>query len=318
MDKVIFSVITPTHNRAHLIRRAYNSLLRQSYKGFIWYVLDDGSIDNTESVVKELQEEGLINIEYRYIPNGFTYKAMKLAAEIVSTPYIVRIDDDDELLDNCLEAFKEEWETIEREGLVDIGEIRALAKKDDGSVAGNYQPTIGQHPLDTTYLYQNFYERKELENVCCRKTEVWRQLFLESDEKLWLFDKITYFDEQINWNRLSRICKTRYIFVFLRLYHETKGESITTSVSKLTKQNVINKVFNRYVLLNELRDYYFIWPSRMIRFLATYVTYGMALHLRGKDMYNALASPISRFFYVLISPICKVMSIRVRSKISDI
>jgi len=46
MPKV--SVIIPTYNRAHLVGRAIQSVLDQTYKDFELIVVDDGSIDNTE------------------------------------------------------------------------------------------------------------------------------------------------------------------------------------------------------------------------------------------------------------------------------
>jgi len=46
MPKV--SVIIPTYNRAHLLARAIQSVLDQTYNDFELIVVDDGSIDNTE------------------------------------------------------------------------------------------------------------------------------------------------------------------------------------------------------------------------------------------------------------------------------
>ena len=54
--KPTVSVIIPTYNRAHLIGRAIQSVLKQTYQDFEVIVVDDGSIDNTEEVVKKIQE----------------------------------------------------------------------------------------------------------------------------------------------------------------------------------------------------------------------------------------------------------------------
>ena len=42
-----FSVVMPTYNNAAFIRRAVNSLLRQSYPGWELIIVDDGSDDDT-------------------------------------------------------------------------------------------------------------------------------------------------------------------------------------------------------------------------------------------------------------------------------
>ena len=50
------SVIIPTYNRAHLIGRAIQSVLNQTYSDFELIIVDDRSTDNTEKVVKICQK----------------------------------------------------------------------------------------------------------------------------------------------------------------------------------------------------------------------------------------------------------------------
>ena len=49
------TIITPTYNRAKTLPKVFESLLHQSFKDFLWIVLDDGSTDNTEKVVENFQ-----------------------------------------------------------------------------------------------------------------------------------------------------------------------------------------------------------------------------------------------------------------------
>lgn len=304
----LFTILTPTHNRAHLLGRLYKSLQRQTLKDFKWMIVDDGSTDETATVVRSFQEEHVLDIEYHFIENGFLYKAMKLAGELVETPYIIRMDDDDELTDNALEVFKTEWERIDSEGVDDIGEIRALAIRDDGTISGHYQPKLNQPPLDTTYLERNMNRNLQLENVSCRRSEIWKQLFHDDDK--WLFNKVNYISDSIFWNRLSRLARSRYIFVGLRLYHDT-GNSISKVNSKVTRQNAYNKVFSRYVLLNELQDYYFKKPFYFFRELLAFGSYGLALHLQYNKLVYALANKGMRLLFVVFTPVTWLLSKRI-------
>lgn len=51
------SIITITYNRAHLIGDTIQSVLNQTYTDFEHIIIDDGSTDNTEEVVKNFNDE---------------------------------------------------------------------------------------------------------------------------------------------------------------------------------------------------------------------------------------------------------------------
>ena len=51
-DTPYFSIVIPAYNRAHLISKTLDSVLNQSYENFEVIIVDDGSTDNTEEVVK--------------------------------------------------------------------------------------------------------------------------------------------------------------------------------------------------------------------------------------------------------------------------
>ena len=53
----ILTIFTPAYNRAHTLTRTYESLKNQSCKEFIWLIVNDGSTDDTEKLVKRWQKE---------------------------------------------------------------------------------------------------------------------------------------------------------------------------------------------------------------------------------------------------------------------
>lgn len=61
--KFLVSVIIPTYNRADVVSRAVNSVLKQSYKNIEIIVVDDASEDQTARVVQQLKDENEINAE---------------------------------------------------------------------------------------------------------------------------------------------------------------------------------------------------------------------------------------------------------------
>ena len=71
-----FTVFTPTYNRAYVLRRAFESLQRQTFKNFEWVIVDDGSTDNTKRVLAELAQEASFPVRYFYQTHGHKKKAI--------------------------------------------------------------------------------------------------------------------------------------------------------------------------------------------------------------------------------------------------
>ena len=56
---MLITIFTPAYNRGHLLHRVYESLCKQTFKDFEWVVVDDGSKDDTRSVVDKFRVESL-------------------------------------------------------------------------------------------------------------------------------------------------------------------------------------------------------------------------------------------------------------------
>lgn len=55
--KDLVSVVLPTYNRERTLHRAINSVLQQTYHEIELIVVDDGSTDQTRSVVQTYKDE---------------------------------------------------------------------------------------------------------------------------------------------------------------------------------------------------------------------------------------------------------------------
>jgi len=96
-----FSVIIPTYNRAHIIARAVKSVLLQSFQNFEIIVVDDGSTDNTENIVKSIGDERIIY--FKHEKNKGQNAALNTALLAAKGNYIAFLDSDDEWLPTMLE-----------------------------------------------------------------------------------------------------------------------------------------------------------------------------------------------------------------------
>lgn len=113
MNKNIqLTIVTPTYNRAKMLPNLYRSLCEQTSKNFIWLIIDDGSKDNTEEVVKAYKKEKRLNIQYYYQKNSGKYVAHNTGVLMCSTELFLCVDSDDELLPHAVEIIEHTWEGI--------------------------------------------------------------------------------------------------------------------------------------------------------------------------------------------------------------
>lgn len=107
------TVFTPAYNRAHTLSRTYDSLKKQSNKDFIWLIVDDGSSDSTEELVKAWQKkEKEFEIQYIYKENGGMHTAHNVAYENIHTELNVCIDSDDCLSDDAVNLIWNAWQEV--------------------------------------------------------------------------------------------------------------------------------------------------------------------------------------------------------------
>ena len=103
------TVFTPTYNRAHTLGRTYQSLCSQTCKDFEWLVVDDGSTDDTKSLVNKWHAENHISIRYIYKENGGLYTGYNTAYMNIDSELCVCIDSDDYMPDNAVELIVSHW-----------------------------------------------------------------------------------------------------------------------------------------------------------------------------------------------------------------
>jgi len=92
-NKPLVSVIVTTFNRADLIGETIESILNQTYTNFELIIVDDGSTDNTEGVVKKYNDK---KIQYIKTGNwGGPAHPRNIGIKKAKGEYIAFCDDDD-------------------------------------------------------------------------------------------------------------------------------------------------------------------------------------------------------------------------------
>jgi glycosyltransferase involved in cell wall biosynthesis len=113
------------------------ALLRQTCKEFEWLIIDDGSTDNTKSLVESWIAEDKIKIRYIYQENSGVHIARNNAINNISSELNVCVDSDDYLVDDAIESVLNLWD---EKGGHNYAGIIGWDIYEDGSVVGNTFP----------------------------------------------------------------------------------------------------------------------------------------------------------------------------------
>jgi len=87
------SVILPVHNGEKYIKQALDSILNQTHHDFECIVLDDGSIDRTQEIIKSYHDHRILYLRDEQ-NQGLVYQLNKGLNEARSE-FVVRMDGDD-------------------------------------------------------------------------------------------------------------------------------------------------------------------------------------------------------------------------------
>ncbi|MEQ9485752.1 glycosyltransferase family 2 protein [Coleofasciculus sp. F4-SAH-05] len=95
------SVCIPTYNRANYLVNSVNSVLSQTYKDFELIICDDGSTDDTPTVVSQWDDSRIRYV--RHENNIGRSKNMRSGFDAAQGDYFIKFDDDDALTPEFLE-----------------------------------------------------------------------------------------------------------------------------------------------------------------------------------------------------------------------
>lgn len=135
------SIVTPTYNRATLLNKLYESIYencKDSDFQVEWLIMDDGSTDDTKTVVEKFEKNSRFKIKYFYQENAGKMQALNNLTQKCEGELIIECDSDDYFSED---AFKIIEETIKKNH--DFNDIYAfvfLKYDQNGNNMGNDFP----------------------------------------------------------------------------------------------------------------------------------------------------------------------------------
>lgn len=205
MDKgpynFMFTIFTPTYNRAHLLPRAYKSLLEQTFRDFEWIVIDDGSTDNTAELVRQWQREADFPIRYYWQENSGKHVAHNRAVQLAQGRLFVVLDSDDWLVSNALERVLHHWVSIPASKRDEYVAVVGLYVYPSGEIVGTRFP---EDIMDANAITIRTIYKVEGDKFGVNRTDVLREYPFPED----LGHFVT---EALVWRRIALKYKERYV-----------------------------------------------------------------------------------------------------------
>ena len=128
MEDKLLTIFTPTYNRGYRLPELYASLCRQTNPSFVWLIVDDGSTDGTEEVVRKWRSEKKAEIVYLRQSNQGKSAAHNVGVQNTKTPLFLCVDSDDYLTDNAVEEISAVWKKC-RPGTVGVIALRSVTRR---------------------------------------------------------------------------------------------------------------------------------------------------------------------------------------------
>lgn len=219
----VFTVFTPTFNRAGLLRHAYNCLRDQTFRDFEWLIVDDGSRDGTRELVEEWQRAKDLDVVYLYQENRGKHVAFNRAAARARGELLLPLDSDDVCVPTALERLLKWWLDIPEREREQYSGVSCQCADKQGRIVGERFPSavVDAYPVDFVVS-----QRIQGEKWGFCRVDVLRAFpFPENPGE-------HFVPEGLVWNRIGRHYKIRFIDEPLRIYEPLPG-GLTKSIVPL-------------------------------------------------------------------------------------
>lgn len=269
MDKTV-SVVIPVYNSSKYILSAIDSVFSQDYKNHEIIVVDDGSTDDTCSVI-ESKYLGKVNIIK--IKNSGVSVARNIGINLSNGYYIAFLDSDD-LWESSKLA--KQVKAIEEDKENGVSYTSRFIIKNENIITSEERKSWSGFVLNKI-LIRNF--------ICLSSVLIKKECFL----KCGFFDETLKVSEDYDlWIRVSN----RYKFVYLDerlVYYRVTPGSLTKNVSRM----IINahKVFLKNTLDNDI--------SKNVKFLTYVFFYSDTFKTTGHYFYDINNYRVAKNFFFL-------------------
>ena len=242
------SIIIPVYNAQKYIKKCIESIKNQTFKDIDIILIDDGSTDNSGSICDEYaMQDSRIRVFHK--ENGGVSSARNLGIEKAIGDYIMFVDADDYLKQNCLE---ECIKIITAYNKIDVLKFNFIKKTDHIEFKHSFN-------INTNYLYVyndyiKLYECVFLHDDLC---PVWAALFkrelvknLKFDESIKLGEDFKFFIQALLVSNNIYVDDNAYYYYYVNHNSATHYFDINKKIKLLEDGISVNKYIENVISSN--------------------------------------------------------------------
>jgi glycosyltransferase involved in cell wall biosynthesis len=302
----LFTVFTPTYNRAHTLHRVFDSLCTQTLRDFEWIVVDDGSIDNTAKLVADWAKTADFPIRYFKQEHSGKHIAHNLAIREARGKFFVPLDSDDACVSIALERMGYHWSTIPAGDCASFSGVSGLCQDQNGRVIGDNYPS---DPFDSTLRERKYLYRLRGETWGSALTEIVRRFPFPE------IKGTNFIPEGVVWLEMAKKYRDRCVNEVFRIYYvDDAATGGTLTLKRALNETAPGRLYYYVWLLNNDLEYFFRSPGP---FLKAAIMLPIAAHFAGEPFMHAvrlLQSTRAKAIVLLALPASFLLWIFGRSK----
>ncbi len=253
------SVLTPTYNRSEKLHRLYSSLEASTYKDFEWIIVDDGSTDDTEDVIREFQKSSTFPIRYYYQENKGKHCALNWLYDLAETEFCFQIDDDDELLPDAMEKGLRMWDSMDPAAKDRIWCI-------NGRCVKNRQMEMVGKPFPENINSLSKRALKKVLEQCKGEKCGFQKVSIVKQYKFPEIEGCKFIFESFLWDQIKNDYDQFYTNEIFRIYHipPANERSLSNRKYEKSKEHYLNAYRLYKYILQECPDKYKFLSKRYL------------------------------------------------------
>ena len=286
------TIFTSTYNRAHTLGRTFESLKKQTIRGFKWLIIDDGSTDNTKDLVENFKQNADFEIEYHYQENAHKFVSIIRGVKLCNTEYFTILDSDDAILPNALEILLDEIENVPD----DIVFVCGLAVDENGQLIGEEYP---KSPLDCSIFEMRYHYKVNGDKWGLGFTKVFRNMNLQEEKYLGK----GFIPEGVYQFLFDVQGKHRFINKAVRIYHRDLEDEHSLANNFYNVKNAFGLSQSYLTFINVYADKIYNYPKTLLRNLIGYQYYSLKNNISFPKIISNPQNIVIKLLGLLVLPL---------------